>query len=722
MQIKALLNDASAGLVASLLSLAYCFSFGALIFSGPLQPFLNVGVTAALISAALTGLVITWRTGFPISVAGPDGNTVALLAAMTSTLSPVLGTLPPDAALGLTLAGLFLVTLLTGGGLFLVGHFRLGRLGRFVPYPMLAGFLGASGWLMVSGAVHMVSGMPLGFSTLAALSNSSTMLIPLAVTVCWAGFLWIATVRIKHFATLPIALIGGILLADFLIPAIGLDRFGIAAGDWMFAVAPHGQRMPLPLLNPYLWHASWATLLMVAGTIAATALMAALSIVMNSTGLEQAMQVEVDLDRELRLQGVANLLSALGGGFIGYISMSRTMLARAAGGTGRTAGIVVALVALAMLAGGVGMVGQIPRFILAGLLMQLGARLIWNWCVVSRKRLPTAEWLLVPVIVVMTAWFGVLVGFAVGILGGCAIFAFSVSRVDIVNRHFGAEERPSSLVRATEEMALLGARGHEVRIIELGSFIFFGSAYRLQEQIAAQVTRLRPRMVIFDFSAVSGIDSSAGSSFLRIAQRLKAAQVRHVVTGLSPGVRQVMAEAGALAGVSEYTSLDEALEAGETLLLEQNGFTAANHRPLIDWLADALGNAEHAQDLADALVPARPVDEHYLCRQGDDTDSLLFVERGRVSVVVERPGHAAIRHRVFGANTVVGEIGFFLDVPRSASLRLDGNTSVWALDRSAFERLQRDRPALTAALLTYTVRTQAERLAFATRQIAALQR
>jgi len=52
-------------------------------------------------------------------------------------------------------------------------------------------------------------------------------------------------------------------------------------------------------------------------------------------------------------------------------------------------------------------------------------------------------------------------------------------------------------------------------------------------------------VVIFDFSAVSGIDSSAGSSFLRIAQRLKAAQVRHVVTGLSPAVRRVMAEAGA---------------------------------------------------------------------------------------------------------------------------------------------------------------------------------
>jgi CRP-like cAMP-binding protein/anti-anti-sigma regulatory factor len=271
-------------------------------------------------------------------------------------------------------------------------------------------------------------------------------------------------------------------------------------------------------------------------------------------------------------------------------------------------------------------------------------------------------------------------------------------------------------------MALLGAHGHGVRIIELGSFIFFGSAYRLQEQVARQVASLRPHMVIFDFSAVSGIDSSAGSSFLRIAQRLRKAHARHVVTGLSPSIRQVMAEAGALAGVHEHASLDEAIEAGETLLLERNGFTAAGHRPLLDWFTDALGDAGHAHELVAALAPAQPVDEHYLCHQGDDTDSLLFVEHGRVSVLVERPGLMPIRHRVFGAHTVVGEIGFFLDVPRSASLRLDADTSVWALDRPAFERLKHDRPALIAALLTYTVRTQAERLAFATRQIAALQR
>jgi SulP family sulfate permease len=375
-----------------------------------------------------------------------------------------------------------------------------------------------------------------------------------------------------------------------------------------------------------------------------------------------------------------------------------------------------------MLMGGVALVGYVPRFVLGGLLMQLGGQLIWNWCIASRRRLPTLEWLLVPVVVVATAWFGVLSGFAVGILGGCAIFAFGVSRVDIVHRQFGADERPSSFVRSTDELALLRDQGHTVHIIELASFIFFGSAYRLQEQVAALVATRHPRMVVFDFSSVDRIDSSAGSSLLRISQRLREAGIRHVVSGLSPLVRAVMVEAGALAGVTEYADLDQALEAGETLLLVEHGFKTAEYPPLVDWFTEALGSAAFARDLIAVLEPAHPVDAEYLCRQGDPTDSLLFVERGRVSVLVDRPGHAPIRHRVFGANTVLGEVGFFLDVPRTADLKQDPGTRVWALSRPAFERLQRDQPALTAALLVYTIRTQAERLSFATRQIAALQR
>jgi SulP family sulfate permease len=398
-------------------------------------------------------------------------------------------------------------------------------------------------------------------------------------------------------------------------------------------------------------------------------------------------------------------------------------MAREAGGSGRLTGVTVGLVGLAALGGGLPLIGYVPRFVLGGLLLLLGTRLVWRWCIEGRKRLAFLEWILVPVILVVTAWFGVLIGFLIGIIGGCVIFVVSVSRVDIVKHHFTVDERPSSLMRSSEEMALIAAHGHEVQIVQLATFIFFGQAYRLQERITALVTAMAPRMVIFDFTAVSGIDSSAGSSLLRIEEMLHGHAVAHVVVGLSPEIRHIMTDAGGLgADVIRFTSLDEALECGENQLLARYGGHATGQRALTDWLTEALGSPDLAGALAGALESANHAEAGYLCRAGDPTDTLLFIESGRVSVEVENGGHAPIRQRVFGPNTIVGEVGFFLGVPRTANLRLDGPATVWTLSHAAYQRLAREAPAVTAALLTCTVRIQAERLAFSSRQVAALQR
>ena len=77
------------------------------------------------------------------------------------------------------------------------------------------------------------------------------------------------------------------------------------------------------------------------------------------------------------------------------------------------------------------------------------------------------------------------------------------------------------------------------------------------------------------------------------------------------------------------------------------------------------GAESTARVLAEHLTQAKAQDR-CLCRQGDPTDSLLFIEAGRVSVMLERPGQAPLRVRVFGAHTIVGEVGFFLDAPRTA--------------------------------------------------------
>ena len=715
------LRDIAAGLVISLVSVAYCFSYGALIFAGPLQGHLGQGVAAALICSAVVGIVVSLKSGFRVSVTGQESNTAALLAVMIASLAPVLKALPGDGGLYLGLGALAAAGLATGLALYLLGRYRLGRFARYIPYPVVAGFQAASGWIMVTGAIRMATGVPVRLSTLGAFGGGETGAM-LAVTVLWGSLLWLATTRIKHFLAMPIALGIATLAADTAFRLLNASGYPVQTADWLFSVT-NGMDVAIPALTSTFWHISWASLLPVSGEIAAVILMAALTIVFTATSLEQAVRIDVDLDHELRIHGLANIASAMMGGLVGHIVLNRTLLAREAGGTGRTTGLVVALTSVAMLAGGLGLISYVPRFVLAGLLLELGVRLMWRWSVTSRGRLTLQEWFLVPAIVLVTAWFGVLIGFLVGVLGGCVIFVLSVSRVDIVKHSFTLDERPSSLVRSSEEMELIAANGHEVHILQLASFIFFGSAYKLQDRVRILLAEALPHMMIFDFSGVSGIDSSAGSSLLRIEEMLRNLGVSHVVVGLSAEVRDVMHDAGALDDlVIELENLDIALEFGENMLLARHGAHAAGARPLEPWLTDALNDAGLARTLIAALKPAHYADAGHLCRAGDPTDSLLFIETGHVSVEIDNPGHAPIRQRVFSANTVLGETGFFLDIPRTADLRIDGQATVWALDRPAYEHLARHSPEVTAALLTYTVRIQAERLAFSSRQVAALQR
>ncbi len=66
------------------------------------------------------------------------------------------------------LIGMTLATALTGVVLWGLGRFRLGALVRFVPFPVIGGFLAASGWLLVTGGVEVITGRDITPATIAS--------------------------------------------------------------------------------------------------------------------------------------------------------------------------------------------------------------------------------------------------------------------------------------------------------------------------------------------------------------------------------------------------------------------------------------------------------------------------------------------------------------------------------------------------------------------------
>ena len=309
--------------------------------------------------------------------------------------------------------------------------------------------------------------------------------------------------------------------------------------------------------------------------------------------------------------------------------------------------------------GGGEVVGYVPRFVLGGLLVQLGAKFMWDWGIRGRRSLPSRDWLVVLAIVLIAAERGFLEALLFGILAGCVIFAVDVSRIRVIRHQFGLDERASSVIRSTAESALLAEHGAQVQVLELSGYLFFGSAYSVQERVARLVTGSKPREVIFDFSGVTGIDSSAGACFAKIRDVLRQNGARQVMAALSPAAANVMsASSGLDDGVGRHDHLDKALEEAEETLLAARAESCGSRRSLTAWLEEALGSRGFAEELCAHLTPAPRDADSYLCRQGDPTDSLIFVERGPVTVILERPRLSSLRVRVFGPHTLVGEIGF----------------------------------------------------------------
>ena len=204
-----------------------------------------------------------------------------------------------------------------------------------------------------------------------------------------------------------------------------------------------------------------------------------ITMLLNTSAIELATQREADLDRELKWHGIANLLIAALGGYVSITSMSRTTVNYLAGATGRLSAMTVAAIAAAATVVNPSFLGYVPKSVLGGLLLYLGADLLYRWLVESARRLAFLEYLsLLSIAFIIVEW-GFVAGLLIGVVIGCATFALSASRIPAIKFSFDGSEYHSSLDRGPEELTILADHGRELQGMSLQGYLFFGSASRL---------------------------------------------------------------------------------------------------------------------------------------------------------------------------------------------------------------------------------------------------
>src|SRR3954464_6234572 len=174
--VRGALRDALGGSAASVLSITFGLSYALLIFSGPLSQYMSYGVASTFIASAVIATVLALGSSLPFAIAGPDSSTAAMSAILTSSVMERMTEADPSAALlAPVLLTLAMSTVATGIVLCAFGVTRMGRAIRYVPYPVVGGFLGATGLLIVVGAIGVITGHRLRFSTLDQFANPTTL-------------------------------------------------------------------------------------------------------------------------------------------------------------------------------------------------------------------------------------------------------------------------------------------------------------------------------------------------------------------------------------------------------------------------------------------------------------------------------------------------------------------------------------------------------------------
>lgn len=700
-----LLTELSAGFLSACLTLPLCLGAGILAF-GPLGPEqVARGALAGLTGAIAGGLVagLARRSSFVVTF--PTTPIAAIQASLAATLLP-LGENPAQFVLALAaclaLAGAW-------QALFAVSGFS--RLMRFVPHPVMAGF--------VSGVAVLI-----GWNQLPALLGLRSF-----------AELWRQGPGLDHpaAAAFGLGVLGLTLLLPRVLPRVPRLLAGLAAGGlafhlaaWAWPGADLGATIgAIPSSALAGW---WRTDLssaramlalpgMLQAILAGSLTLAVVGTLDTFFALRTAQfigDIPVDPRRDVLGQGLANVVAALVGGVAVSTSLSVSMANHQAGGRTRLSTMASAGT---LLLGGIlfpRIITLLPLVVIAAVLVAVAIRLVdrWSFQVLRqaldgrdghRRRRAVRDALVIVTVFLATVLGRPVAGVATGVGLSALLFVLDMSRPVVARRRGGATLH-SKRLRLPAEQAALQALSGRILLLELQGALFFGNAQALAVELEA--VEREYLVVILDGRRLRELDTSGLAALDQAVVRFRKEGRRLLVSGAGADWVQRTFTAAGSAPDYVHPSLEEALGWAEDHLLAGRDRAALEPGSPPSPLPPLLG-AGLALDQRFELVAFGP--GATLCRAGDDADRLWILRRGRVRVQGPRGAADLVLARL-GPGSTVGEIGFMEQGLRSATVIAEEEVEAWVLSRADLSRLLLEEPAIGQAVLTAMAGQLARRL------------
>ncbi len=696
-------------IVGSVLSIV-SVSYAALIFQGELKQFIVIGASCALIGSIIITIGLALSSTSKLTIGNAQDIFAVIIGLVATGIAHDVAKINSNDILATVLAAIILMSISTGVVMFLMGQLRLGKLVRFFPYPVIAGFLAGTGWLIFAGAFSVLTSVPLSFATMSLLFSSQYLwlwLMPLG----YAVFMLITMRMISHFLIFPMLLLTALVLFYVFIYCSGISVETAMANHWMMGPFPDGKLAAIPSFSLLSLNVQWGVIAHYIPDFLTCTAMAVISLLLNVSSFEILAKKNVDVDRELKATGIINSLSGIFGGLGGYQSLSLSKINLNFNFNSRFVGAIAGLVPLLIIFLGTPILTYLPKFVFGAILLYMALDFMGEWLIEIKKKLSWPDYLIVVTITLTIIIKGLLIGVGIGLLLSLILFFVHYSHIEAIRTIMKGSIMRSNVDRNVSEKALLQQYGDHILIPIIAGYLFYGNSFHIVQTITHEVDKEHStiKYIVIDFSRVTGLDVSCYMSFIKLLQFAKQNNVSIVFAHLPEQIkteinRFVEAESDDL-DYKEFKDLDQSIEWCEDQIINDS-----EKLPTVQEPTEKDFFKENQTVLENYFDKVECEKDHVIYKQGEEGHDLYWLAQGCVNVLLNHGTKKEIRLTKMKEGTIVGGMGMFLKQPRSASVVATEHCVLYKMNDKQLMALYQDNPQLGISFNTNLINMLAKRL------------
>ncbi|MDM5321540.1 SulP family inorganic anion transporter [Bacillus altitudinis] len=502
-------RDLIAGLVVGVVAIPLGMAFA--IASG-------VGPEYGLYTVIVAGILISLFGGSKYQIGGPTGAFVPILFGIVSQYG---------------IENLLIAGFMAGCMLVLFGIFKLGKLMKFIPRPVIIGFTAGIAVIIFSGQIANFLGLKGVEKNESFFLNMREIVVhlgtanSLAIITAVIGLIVILVAQ-KYIPKIPGALLG-LLLSTFLAVLFfqgQVETIGSAYGEIprqlpSFAFPEITIEKMIYLLPPAI----------------VIALLGGVESILSAMVADNMKGSKHDSNKELVGQGIANMAAPLFGGIPATGAIARTATNIKNGGASPISGVVHGVVVLLILMLFAPYASMIPLAAMAPILMFVAWNMSEKKEFINIVKVKNADSLVLVVTFLLTVIGDLIIGVTAGLILAFIAFIKKMSQTTSIHSNVAVPqmETAAALEKQTNQQG--------ISMYAIEGPLFFGTTDSLENSILDHV-QTKPKTLILLMNKVNYMDTSAEAVLMNISNRLKHHNGKLMIVGLQSQPKELLRRTG----------------------------------------------------------------------------------------------------------------------------------------------------------------------------------